>query len=219
MKTSKIQLWLEQVILFIVFPILLWRYQDNLRSVETGGSFLVMILPIVAVGLLFFMKYRMNFSLKELGYLPDFKKNFLSILKYFIPSAVVYTLLTYFTMPTYLFFLPRKEPDMWMLIMFFYPIMSVVPQGIIYRLFYFKRYAKLFNSSIALIVANGLFFCFAHIMFNNFIALAFTFVGGMLFAWRYNKTQSLLISALEHAMYGNLLFTIGIGRYLVSGMT
>lgn len=218
MKTYPIRLWIEQILLFIVIPIMLWQFRENLQGVQAGGSFIVLLLPVIATSLLFFMVKKMHFSLQELRHIPHFRKNFLGILQFFIPSAIVYTLLTYFLMPQYLFFLPKNHLGMWLLIMFAYPLFSVLPQGIIYRVFYFKRYSKLFKNPTMLILANGIFFCFAHIIFNNFIALAFTFVGGLLFAWRYHKTQSWLISSLEHAMYGNLLFTIGIGRFLVSGM-
>ena len=99
-----------------------------------------------------------------------------------------------------------------------YPIFSVLPQGIIYRVYFFERFKFLFSKPWQMIVVAGMFFCFAHILFNNFVALIFTLIGGLLFAWRYQKTDSWLISSLEHALYGNLLFTIGIGRFLVAGL-
>jgi hypothetical protein len=44
-----------------------------------------------------------------------------------------------------------------------------------------------------------------------------TFAGGVLFAKRYSDTRSLVISMIEHALYGNYLFTIGFGKYLYQG--
>jgi membrane protease YdiL (CAAX protease family) len=52
-----------------------------------------------------------------------------------------------------------------------------------------------------------------HIVFRNPLAMALTFAGGILFAWRYEKTGSLFVSSFEHALYGCFLFTIGLGRY------
>ena len=40
-----------------------------------------------------------------------------------------------------------------------------------------------------------------------------TLVGGLLFAYRYTKTGSLLTSCVEHALYGCFLFTVGLGRF------
>ena len=36
-------------------------------------------------------------------------------------------------------------------------------------------------------------------------------LGGWLFARRYQRTRSLLTVSVEHALYGVLIFTIGLG--------
>jgi hypothetical protein len=56
-----------------------------------------------------------------------------------------------------------------------------------------------------------------HLVFRNPIAPTLTFFGGILFAWRYQHTQSLALSSLEHALYGCLLFTVGLGQYFYGG--
>jgi hypothetical protein len=38
--------------------------------------------------------------------------------------------------------------------------------------------------------------------------------GGILFALTYAMTRSLMTSMIEHALYGNYLFTLGLGKYL-----
>jgi hypothetical protein len=43
--------------------------------------------------------------------------------------------------------LPRSNPLMWGLVMVLYPLLSVYPQGIIYRAFLFDRYRVLFGCS------------------------------------------------------------------------
>jgi uncharacterized protein len=60
-------------------------------------------------------------------------------------------------------------------------------------------------------------FSFAHIIFRNPIAVGFTLIGGVLFAWRYAVTGSLLTSSFEHALYGCWMFTIGLGEYFYKG--
>lgn len=211
-------LWAEQISLFLIVPFLLWFYIDDLRSISGGGSFLVIFLTVLALILLVFLIKSNDFQNYKLLYIKNFEKHFVEILKFFIPSAIVYTLLTLILIPDDLFFLPKQNPKLWLLIMLAYPIMSVLPQGLIYRVFFFHRYKPLYKSSFQLILASGLFFCFAHIIFNNLVAIIFTFMGGFLFAYRYNQTKSWFISSLEHAMYGNLLFTIGIGKFLVAGL-
>jgi membrane protease YdiL (CAAX protease family) len=97
--------------------------------------------------------------------------------------------------------------------MLLYPVLSVYPQSIIYRAFLIHRYQPLFCSPQAIVLASATAFSFMHIIFHNPLAIWLTFVGGLLFACRYQKTGSLFVSSLEHALYGCLLFTIGLGRY------
>jgi uncharacterized protein len=101
--------------------------------------------------------------------------------------------------------------------MILYPVLSVYPQGIIYRAFFFERYRILFPNPAVLIVVSALAFSFAHIIFRNPVALIFTLVGGLLFAWRYAATGSLLTSSFEHALYGCWMFTVGLGQYFYKG--
>jgi membrane protease YdiL (CAAX protease family) len=68
-----------------------------------------------------------------------------------------------------------------------------------------------------MILASAVAFAFVHIIFRNPIAVSFTLVGGLLFAWRYQQTDSLFTSSLEHALYGCLMFTIGLGDYFYKG--
>lgn len=119
--------------------------------------------------------------------------------------------------PALLFRLPRQHPHLWVLVMFFYPVISVYPQTLIYRTLFETRYAALFHSAhLSLLVGAGLF-SLAHLPFQNPWALALTLPGGYLFLSTYRKTGSIVISALEHALYGNALFTIGWGHYFYSG--
>lgn len=111
----------------------------------------------------------------------------------------------------------RQHPRFWALVMAAYPILSVYPQGVLYRAFFFQRYAALFPSRWTMIVASAAAFSFVHIIFRNPLAVSFTFFGGLLFAWRYAETGSLATSALEHALYGCWLFTVGLGQYFYHG--
>ena len=123
----------------------------------------------------------------------------------------------YFLAPHRLFNFVRRAPAFWALVMCLYPVLSVYPQGIIYRAFFFERYRGLFPNSLALIAASAVAFGFAHIIFRNPIAVIFTLAGGLLFAWRYAETGSLFTSSFEHALYGCWMFTIGLGEFFYKG--
>lgn len=120
--------------------------------------------------------------------------------------------------PDWLFTLVRRTPWFWLLVMVLYPVLSVYPQGIVFRVFLFQRYRQLFKSPVAIMIASALAFSFAHIVFRNWIAVSFTLVGGGIFAWRYRQSQSLLTSAFEHALYGCWMFTVGLGDFFYRGM-
>ena len=111
----------------------------------------------------------------------------------------------------------RSHPGFWAIMMVAYPVLSVYPQGIIYRAFFFERYGALFPSRWAMILASAGAFAFMHLIFRNWLAVGLTFAGGMLFAWRYAETGSLATSSFEHALYGCWLFTVGLGQYFYHG--
>jgi len=111
----------------------------------------------------------------------------------------------------------RQHPGFWAVVMVAYPVLSVYPQGLLYRAFFFERYAGLFPCKWAMIVASAAAFAFLHIIFRNWLAVALTFGGGLLFAARYAETGSLATSGFEHALYGCWLFTVGLGQYFYHG--
>jgi len=116
----------------------------------------------------------------------------------------------------------REHPVFWAAIIVFYPVLSVYPQGILYRTFFLHRYAELFPSTPGTtwlpLIASATVFAFLHIIFRNSISVVLTFLGGILFAWRYAETGSLLTSSVEHALYGCWLFTVGLGGYFYHGV-
>jgi membrane protease YdiL (CAAX protease family) len=113
--------------------------------------------------------------------------------------------------------LVRQQPGFWALVMVAYPVLSVYPQGLLYRAFFFERYGTLFPGKWAMIVASAAAFAFLHIIFRNWLAVTLTFAGGLLFAARYAETGSLATSSFEHALYGCWLFTVGLGQYFYHG--
>jgi len=107
----------------------------------------------------------------------------------------------------------RHNPMFWALIMITYTFLSVVPQEIIYRGFFFHRYSSLFAHKTVSVIINAALFAFAHILFRNWVAVIGSFVAGLLWAATYLGSKSLLVVSIEHALYGNLVFTLGIGYY------
>jgi membrane protease YdiL (CAAX protease family) len=135
------------------------------------------------------------------------------ILVLFCAVALMVTILVYTLARPLLFGLPRARPWLWAVIMFAYPLLSVYPQGIVYRVFLFHRYGRRLRRDWLVVAVSAAAFSLAHVLLHNPLAIASTFAGGLLFAWRYGKTGSLLASAFEHALYGCWMFTVGLGAY------
>lgn len=113
-----------------------------------------------------------------------------------------------------LFYVLLNNPKLWVFILFVYSFLSVYPQELIYRTFFFKRYATLFGNTKILILINAIIFALAHLLFKSTLVLILTFLGGVLFAITYQKTKSTLLVSIEHALYGCWLFTVGMGEML-----
>ena len=111
---------------------------------------------------------------------------------------------------------PRQQPVLWAFVMIAYPVFSVYAQELLWRTFFFHRYAPILSDRF-LWVASGLLFGFMHVVFRHWIAVAATLVGGFFFAWSYRRHRSLAAVCVEHALFGCLLFTIGLGTYFYSG--
>lgn len=119
--------------------------------------------------------------------------------------------------PDLLFALIKRAPLFWALIMLAYPLLSVYPQELLYRAFFFHRYQPLFGSGWTMLLASALAFGFVHIIFGNWLAVVLCVLGGLLFSYTYHASGSLLLTCLDHAIFGNFIFTIGLGRYFYHG--
>jgi hypothetical protein len=106
--------------------------------------------------------------------------------------------------------LPRAHPGRWALIMVLYPI-SAYAQEIVCRTFFFHRYGALFERPRARVLASGLAFGWAHLAVNNVAALVLATALGLVLASTYERWRSTLLVSLEHALYGDIAFSTGLG--------
>jgi membrane protease YdiL (CAAX protease family) len=206
---SRAALVVEFLVLFVVLPL---GYRFSPRPISP--------LPVLwAAALYCYWQVRRDPTLsRELLWSPQAAPRQLpSILLCFVICAGVVWVAVRLLAPELLFSFVKSNPILWVLVMVLYPALSVYPQGIIYRSFVMHRYATLFPSGTLLIFVSAAAFAFMHIIFRNPLAVALTFAGGLLFAWRYRATGSLFTSSLEHALYGCWLFTVGLGQYFYHG--
>lgn len=131
----------------------------------------------------------------------------------FLVSAVVVLAGTAALAPALFLSFPRERPLLWLAVMVLYPALSVYPQEFLYRSYFFRRFRGLARTEGWLAGASALAFCWVHVIFRNPYALGLTLVGGFFFADTYRRTRSLRVVAVEHAGYGCLVFTAGLGRF------
>ena len=147
-------------------------------------------------------------------------RHFIWIGAKFVLLGGVITLATAELFPDRFLAMPLYVPALWLMIMALYPLLSVIPQELVFRTFFFHRYGPLFGDWKWMGVAvNGLLFGFAHIIFDNWLAVAGSAVIGAIIAYRYWVTRSFWAAWLEHTLYGCLIFTIGLGRFFFTGVS
>jgi uncharacterized protein len=200
---KKFLLWAEMIAFFIGLPLI---YYFDLVPVHKAVPPLV-----VFVLFLFILLKDKSFDRKKFG-LNGFMNWGWLIRRMGLVAGLLLIAVLLFNRDA-LFVIPRLNPILWVMIMLFYPIWSAFPQEIIFRGYFFHRYERLFPNVRWMILVNALLFSFLHIIFNNWIALVFTFFASILFSITYRKSNSLMVTFLEHAVYGNLIFTIGLGEY------
>ena len=205
MNKFKIALLSEFFILFILMPVSLaipFNIWVKVGMVVTGFIYI-----------LFKLKKSENINFRIKKNLP-WKSFWRRILVTFIVVAIITTVYMWFQDKDALFYVPFNKPGLYIAILLFYTFLSVWPQEIIYRTFFFERYDVLFENKKLFIFINAIVFSLAHLFFRNSLVLVLTFVGGIIFGYTYLKFRSTTAVSIEHAIYGNWLFTVGMGQML-----
>ncbi|MEM8550166.1 MAG: CPBP family intramembrane glutamic endopeptidase, partial [Verrucomicrobiota bacterium] len=116
-----------------------------------------------------------------------------------------------------LFFLLRVAPEFVLVLFLVYPLFSALPQEFIFCTFFFERYQRFFPTDKLMILASAVVFAYAHVLFINLVAPVLSFIAGLIFASTYAKTKSLALVTIEHGLYGNYLFIVGLGWFFYGG--
>ncbi len=132
-------------------------------------------------------------------------------------AALVILLLVRWLAPDRLLALPREAPLTWLLGLALYPLLSAWPQELLYRTWFFHRYAPLFPGPRALVAASGVAFALLHLVYPNLVAPLLSLPAGLILAWRYQRHGRLGPVWVEHAAYGLLLFSLGLGDFFYDG--
>ena len=122
------------------------------------------------------------------------------------------------TRPEALWLIVSRNPELMAMIALGYPLVSALPQEVVFRVLFFERYAAILpNSLTGQVLLNAAIFSWAHIMYWSWIVAALTFVGGILFAWSYRIRGNFPEAVVTHSIAGVMLFLVGMGVYFYSG--
>lgn len=202
------RLWLEFLALFIGVPIVM---------VATFGLYplfpVIISLALVACVLLHLTpgwSFRMLWKGPVIG-------EWRIIAVYFVLTLATCLAFVFTLIPEMFLALPKNRPELWVLIMVAYPLVSAFPQEVIFRSLFFERYQRLFPTEWTAIVANGFVFGFGHLFYDNWITIAMTGVGGAIMGWAYLRHRSVGLAWVLHALAGQIIFTTGLGVYFYHG--
>ena len=176
--------------------------------------------PLVwlAAGLcLFYLRRESDFARGCLWCARGLREHLGRILLSLAGGALPLALYTYYFLPDKFLALPRQRPILWGVLLVLYPLLAAYPQELLFRAFFFQRYQRLFPGAGTMILASALSFGLAHVFYGNPVAPLASLLGGLLFGYRYQNSGSLLAAGLEHGLWGNLLYTLGLGWYFYSG--
>lgn len=208
-RRVKARLWLEFVLFFICAPLVVAvalppRMMFPALFAVTGlGLILLLITPGFRLRLLAEGLLRMSSTLIVLTTLGTL--------------AAGWVILNV-TRPEALWFVVRQNPELMAMIALGYPVVSALPQEVVFRVLFFERYAAILPGKLGLQIGlNALVFAWAHIMYWSGIVLALTFVGGLVFAWSYRGRGNFPEAVVLHSLAGVMLFLVGMGAYFYSG--
>ncbi|HEU5072916.1 MAG TPA: CPBP family glutamic-type intramembrane protease [Polyangiaceae bacterium] len=204
--------WVELVALFALVPL---GFLVVLLHHPTAHIALIPLLWVVAAALLYVLSFQDGWEHRSLMRLPPSSEALRRVLVRFAFVGTAMALVTYIVSPEDFLRLPLSDPWMMLAIGVLYPALSVIPQGIIYRVFMSERYSGLFRSETSFVLFTAACFAAGHVIFRNWVAVAATFFGGLIFMRTYRLTRSHLLASFEHALYGVSAFAIGIGRFLI----
>lgn len=207
----RLALLLEACVLFVLVPVVLVVIRREF------SRWMMPVLVAVAVFCLVVLLRDPAFDRSRLGYGRDFRRGLRWSLLLLLLGAALLLGLTRLLRPDLLFALPQRDPGLWLLILVLYPLFSVYPQELIFRTFLFHRYRGWLRGEHQRVVASGVAFSLAHLFFGNWIAPLLTLAGGLVLARGYAHSGSTLRACLEHALWGNWLFTVGLGWYFWGG--
>ena len=204
-----IRLRVEFALLFFVAPAVM--------AVAVPPGWLFPVLGVFSLLSILLLLATPGFHLQEL--LEGWRRVSLRlVLSVAVVTAAVGSAIVLATAPGSFLGLVRGNPGLMLMIAALYPLVSALPQELVYRALFFRRYASILPDRAGpAVLLNAAVFSFAHLMYWSWIVLGMTFAGGLLFAWSHRVRRNFPEAVVVHAVAGIVLFAVGMGAYFYSG--
>lgn len=203
--------WLELVTLFAVMPVI------TVFVIDDPETWLMPLLVFWGGVCLYLLLQDPSFKRFRLWHTQAFSAHLKACFLWFLPAALFISVLFFYLRRDLWFMLPSHNTELWLVTLLIYPIISVLPQELIFRTYFFHRYKQIIPGKHYRLGLSAASFALAHAIYGNWIAVVVSLVGGLLFGYRYIQTRSTLIVVLEHSIWGMYLFTLGVGVFFLSG--
>ncbi|MBC7009163.1 MULTISPECIES: CPBP family glutamic-type intramembrane protease [unclassified Pseudoalteromonas] len=203
--------WLEFTLIFVSLPLLGFF----LRAYLANWLIPALIILMAVCGMLLLSDpHFKRFRLTSLGQFSAVKRRLFS---FFFLGALFSGMFYGIMNQENWFSLPRNSFNDWLMLLLLYPILSVMPQELIFRTYFFHRYKRIMPSKTVRIIVSASVFALAHIVYANVLAVLLAFLGGLLFSYTYAQSRSTFVCVIEHSLWGLWMFTLGLGNVLDAG--
>lgn len=123
--------------------------------------------------------------------------------------------------PDSAFKLLADRPRLWLAIMVLYPLLSVLPQEILFRVCLMDVLeatpAGRPRQAWIPILGSALLFGWAHVIYAGYAAMLSTCLAGLALGWNCHRNRrrpgAIWPLLLEHSLYGQIIFSTGLGHY------
>ena len=204
--------WSELIGLFLLLPLLV------IFAIQNHARWLMPLLVSVGLLCLTLLLTDKQFKRKRLWRTKGCWQHIKSTLWFFVPLASLLCVLLYLFSPNLWLDLPTKHPQLWLTTLLIYPLISVLPQELIFRTFFFHRYKPILPDKRHRWWLSSMLFGLAHMVYGNWLAVIGSGLAGFLFGYRYMQSKSTLVVAIEHTLWGSFIFTVGLGAFFLSSM-
>ena len=203
--------WFEFTLIFVSLPLLGFF----LRAYLANWLIPALIILMAVCGMLLLSDpHFKRFRLTSLGQFSAVKRRLFS---FFFLGALFSGMFYGIMNQENWFSLPRNSFNDWLMLLLLYPILSVMPQELIFRTYFFHRYKRIMPSKTVRIIVSASVFALAHIVYANVLAVLLAFLGGLLFSYTYAQSRSTFVCVIEHSLWGLWMFTLGLGNVLNAG--